>query len=603
VTITLHPHAAISLAAFLCLTGAAVDAAAATTAALVPCRPGTAPVLVHGRGVTLAVSPCSGGVQSARLTDPQFQMRARPPVSQAPQWAQARWQAGPLDLVETWDAKWDPARDAIEWPDPGKSPDIEKLQATVSIPGSVSATVVDLAALAKRLEPWAVVAPVAAGAVTLVWPDPARVQSPVYLEKTVRPTPDGRQHAFAVEIALWNLGAAPVSLHLHHDLHTYQDPAREVSWIDSLSGAVEQKGAAFAIAGESVHHELPGLADADVADRARPGVPDWLGVGSRYFLLATAPVRGFPQGGEVRMEALANGVVRAQLKSGAIALQPGAGACVPAWWTKPGETRPVCGKDGGAHVQRLQYDLYAGPKSLELLEPFGHGLKGAIDLGWFTAIAMPMIAVLKWAHGWSGSWPLAIFALTLLVRVLLWPLTGKGLQSMRKMQTLKPELDKLRADFEAKQKKYGKDKVDPNELNRATFELYRKHGVNPFGGCLPLLLQMPVYIALYRTILSAVDLYNQPLFGWVTDLTQKDPYYVLPLLLGGVMFAQQKITPQAGGDPAQQKMLLYFMPALFTFMMLALPSGLTLYILVNTLLGILQTFLVNKAMPVPKPAT
>lgn len=109
-----------------------------------------------------------------------------------------------------------------------------------------------------------------------------------------------------------------------------------------------------------------------------------------------------------------------------------------------------------------------------------------------------------------------------------------------------------------------------------------------------MMLQMPVYIALYRSINSSVDLFNQPLFGWVTDLTQRDPYYVLPVVLGAVMFVQQKITPQAGGDPAQQKMMLYFMPILFTAMMLQLPSGLTLYILTNTVLGIAQTLYTNR---------
>jgi YidC/Oxa1 family membrane protein insertase len=166
---------------------------------------------------------------------------------------------------------------------------------------------------------------------------------------------------------------------------------------------------------------------------------------------------------------------------------------------------------------------------------------------------------------------------------------------MKKMQQLKPELDKVRAELEAKAKKLGQDKADPQELNRATFDLYKKHDVNPLGGCLPMLLQMPVYIALYRTINSSVELFNQPLFGWVRDLTAKDPYYVLPLVLGGVMFAQQKLTPQAGGDPAQQKMMLYFMPILFTAMMLQLPSGLTLYILANTVLSVLQTMYVNRS--------
>jgi YidC/Oxa1 family membrane protein insertase len=174
---------------------------------------------------------------------------------------------------------------------------------------------------------------------------------------------------------------------------------------------------------------------------------------------------------------------------------------------------------------------------------------------------------------------------------------------MKAMQKLKPELDAVKAELEAKAKKTGQS-IDPNEMNRLTFELYKKHGVNPVGGCLPMLLQMPVYIALYRSINSSVQLFNQPLFGWIGDMTQKDPYYVLPLVLGLVMFAQQKVTPQTAGDPAQQKMMLYFMPVLFTLMMLQLPSGLTLYILINTVLSVAQTLIVQRSdIGATKPAT
>ena len=171
----------------------------------------------------------------------------------------------------------------------------------------------------------------------------------------------------------------------------------------------------------------------------------------------------------------------------------------------------------------------------------------------------------------------------------------KSMRSMKKMQALKPEMDKLRERLEKEAKRKGLDQADPQEMQKQTFELYRRHGVNPVSGCLPLFLQMPVYIALYRTIYSAVEMFNQPLFAWITDLTQKDPYYVLPLLLGVVMFVQQKVMPTSGVDATQQKIMMYMMPVLFSLLMISLPSALTFYILINTLLSIVQSLLVRRA--------
>ncbi|MSP91849.1 MAG: membrane protein insertase YidC [Myxococcales bacterium] len=536
-----------------------------------------------------AISPCSGGLESARLLDAQFRMPQRHAPLAAPTWAQAKWQPGALELVETWDAKWDPFRDTLDMAG------LAAVKARALDPAGAGREV-DLVTLQRQAPVWGVVAQ-SDTSVTLVWPDPRAWAAPVHVEKTWSKLGADRPYGLKVDVTVWNLGATAARLQLVHEVSTFQDPAVSVSWIDSLAGPGDMKGASYRLGEDTVRHDMPALAEAEAEDRTGKGAPAWVGVGSRYFLLASAPLAGVESGADVGIEGLGNGVVRGRVSLPAVSVEGAPSGCIPAWHADAA-TRPGCDAKERRHRTVLSYDVYGGPKAAEQLEPAGHHLVDAIDLGWFGAIAMPMTGVLKWAHGWSGNWPFAIFLLTLIVRVLLWPLTGKSLQSMRKMQTLKPEMDRLRAEFEARQTKFGKDKVDPQELNRATFDLYKKHGVNPFGGCLPMLLQMPIYIALYRTILSSVDLFNQPLFGWIGDLTQKDPYYVLPVLLGGVMFVQQKLTPQPGQDPAQQKMMLYFMPALFTFMMLALPSGLTLYILVNTLLGILQTFLVNRAMPV-----
>lgn len=153
---------------------------------------------------------------------------------------------------------------------------------------------------------------------------------------------------------------------------------------------------------------------------------------------------------------------------------------------------------------------------------------------------------------------------------------------MRKLQALKPKIDALR-------ERYKDDKV---RLNQAMMELYKREKVNPFGGCLPMLLQMPIWIALYRTIYSAVELYQAPLFLWIDDLSAPDPYYVTPLLLGVAMFLQQRMSPTTG-DPTQAKMMQYLMPIIFTLFMLPLPSGLVFYIFVNTLLSIAHQLYLN----------
>jgi len=176
------------------------------------------------------------------------------------------------------------------------------------------------------------------------------------------------------------------------------------------------------------------------------------------------------------------------------------------------------------------------------------------------------------------------------VKLLLLPLTYKSMQSMNEMRKLQPEIEKLKA-------KHGNDR---EKLNVAQMELFRQHKVNPLGGCLPMLLQLPIWFALYATLQTSVELYRAP-FLWNRDLTQHDPYFILPLAMGASQFIMQRISPQPA-DAAQAKMMLYFMPVLFTAMMLFLPSGLTLYIFVNNLLSIAQQQAMMKMVPSAAPA-
>ena len=558
------------------------------------CRPGVAPLHLASPQAVWAISPCSGGVQAVTLQGPQFRVAARVPPPGMPGWASAKVAEGQLDLVATWDAPWDPFQDVIaQGLVAGAAPiTISRREGATVTPQQVPS----LAALQKVAPEWHVLSHDAAH-VAMVWPDPRRIQSPLYLTKRwtlAARNPDGKEQPLSlhVELAAWNLSGQPLQLALRHQVTTYQGPdGGSGGLLAMFSAPPDNKGAGLWQNAQLLHQDVPGLVKAEAKDLQRAGKPDWLGVDSRYFLLATIPLSGYEAQSQSLLEPRGNGGVQVQLSTGPTPIAPT--ACVPSWVQTTWGGTPCA--DATAAGKTWTYQTFAGPKELDALKAVGHELIGSVDFGWFGMIAMPMLAVLRWAHDISGLWSLAILILTLLVKVLLWPVTARSMKSMKKMQQLKPELDKVRADLEARAKKLGQDKADPQELQRATFELYKKHDVNPLGGCLPLLLQMPVYIALYRTINMSVELFNQPLFGWITDLTAKDPYYVLPLVLGGVMFAQQKVTPQAGGDPTQQKMMLYFMPVLFTAMMLQLPSGLTLYILANTLLSVLQTVYVNRA--------
>jgi YidC/Oxa1 family membrane protein insertase len=226
---------------------------------------------------------------------------------------------------------------------------------------------------------------------------------------------------------------------------------------------------------------------------------------------------------------------------------------------------------------------YIGPKEHKVLHAIDPMLTNAIEYGWFTFAAKPLFAVLSWLHGIFGNWGWAIIALTALIRAVLYPLTYKGMVSMQKMKELAPKLKELKEKY----------KKDPQRLNAATMEMYKKHGANPLGGCLPMLLQIPVFFALYRTLLNAVELQGAPWILWINDLSRMDPYYVLPILMGASMFIQQRMTPNNFTDPMQEKVFKY-LPVVFTFFFVTFPSGLVLYWFTNNLFSIAQQYIVNQ---------
>jgi YidC/Oxa1 family membrane protein insertase len=232
---------------------------------------------------------------------------------------------------------------------------------------------------------------------------------------------------------------------------------------------------------------------------------------------------------------------------------------------------------GPGETATFRTAVYAGPKDYDALEEFGHRASNVIDLGWFSFIARGMSWLLRTIYGFVGNWGIAIILLTLLVRVLLLPFVIPQFRNMAKQRALKPEIDKINELY----------KDDREKKGAAMMELWRKHKVNPLGGCLPVLLQMPIFFALYQTLSTSIELYHAPFVLWWTDLSAPDPLYVLPVILGALMFIQQKLTP-VQMDATQAKVMLYAMPLMMTFFMLLLPTGLCLYMVTSSAIGITQ---------------
>ncbi len=231
---------------------------------------------------------------------------------------------------------------------------------------------------------------------------------------------------------------------------------------------------------------------------------------------------------------------------------------------------------------RQEFLLYFGPRDIHILKYVNYDLVKAIDFGFFTPISKPLLYVLKFFHSFLGNYGFAIILLTVIIKLLFWPLTHKSYASMKDMQKLQPEMQKIRAKF----------KNDRERQNRELMELYKTHRVNPLGGCLPMLVQIPVFFALYKVLMDAIELRQAPFLLWISDLSLKDPYYVTPLIMGATMFIQQKLTPSTM-DPTQARIFM-LMPVIFTFLFLNFPSGLVLYWLVNNLLTILQQYIIHK---------
>jgi YidC/Oxa1 family membrane protein insertase len=231
---------------------------------------------------------------------------------------------------------------------------------------------------------------------------------------------------------------------------------------------------------------------------------------------------------------------------------------------------------------RVAVPLYAGPQDQDHLQSVAPGLQLVVDYGWLTVIAAPLFWVLKVFHGWLGNWGLAIILLTVMIKLLFFPLSAASYRSMAKMKLVTPRLMKLR-------EQYGEDKV---KMNQAMMELYKTEKINPLGGCLPILVQIPVFIALYWVLFESVELRHAPFYLWIRDLSAPDPWYVLPTLMMVSMIVQTRMNPTPP-DPVQAKVMM-IMPLVFGVMFYFFPSGLVLYWFVNNILSILQQWQITR---------
>jgi len=566
----------------------------------------------------LVFSTRGGGLKSALLLNDQFDRKEDETDQDGVGVPEEKLAAGPLDIVTTWDQEFYPFQETLQvcnWVDEN---DVKE----PVVAGGEAGT--------KRTKTYGIVDNTEQS-VTLVWPDPAiHADSPVYFQKTIR-LKEG--YALDVEFSVYNFSDRKLDLRINHEIFGWQATA-EGSMIGTRPNLT---AGTCLVGGETLYESFDELLDAEGGTIFTSGDVSWVGISDQYFLLATIPT-SFPAASCALQAAAAGGhgeasigLVEAGIRQNQThSIHPEKEAsCLPEWLStkhpankegipsctelqnvlsvQPGETltrakkRALIQAKGDtakieaissaherlAHATNLQmgWTLYVGPKDIGEMEKLGEdtNLSATLDFGILEFISSPMLLMLRWGHGVLNSWALAIVLLTILVKMLLFPLTRKSLVQMKRMQELKPEMDKVKEKYED----------DKQKLNQEMFALYKKHGVNPLGGCLPMFLQMPIYIALYETLYASVSLYQEPLFGWVDDLTSPDPYYVLPLILGATMFIQQKMNPTTM-DSQQAQIMMYVMPVMFTGFMLFLPSGLVLYIFTNTVLTLVQQFFLNR---------
>lgn len=364
----------------------------------------------------------------------------------------------------------------------------------------------------------------------------------VYVQKVFTISADSYQ--VPVTLRLVNQGPLPLSGNL---LLSLAQP-----WDDEMSGTM------YEFVGPSTHaggkKRKDKVDDLKKDDAVYTQQINWTGFEKKYFFNGLVPVNGFVERARVHRS---DNIIFNTLATSYLTLAPG-------------------------EQRAFEFFGYFGPKDLSLLQGLGYGLSEAVDYGFFGFLARPLLHVLIFFNQYLHNYGLAIILLTVIIKILFWPLTQKSFTSMKGMQKLQPQMQKLREKY----------KNDKQRMNMELMNLYKEHRVNPLGGCLPMLVQIPVFFALYKVLLVSIEMRHAHFFLWITDLSAKDPYYVTPLLMGASMFLQQKLTPSTL-DPIQARIFLA-MPIIFTVLFLNFPAGLVLYWLVNNILTIGQQVMIHR---------
>ena len=282
----------------------------------------------------------------------------------------------------------------------------------------------------------------------------------------------------------------------------------------------------------------------------------WFSFGGEYFTALLIPP---PSQGTVSLAVKGDerSILRAEISGGSVTVPPGQSAKIP-------------------------FRIYLGPKEISRLKELGVGGEKLVDFGYFSVVAQPLLWLLNLTHGVTGNFGIDIIILSILIKIIFLPLTQISFKSMKGMQKVQPEMNRLREVY----------KNDKARLQQEIMLLYKRRRINPLSGCLPMVIQIPVFIALYNVLQNTFEMRHAPFFLWIQDLSAKDPIYFTPLLMGATMVIQQKMTPTAA-DPAQAKMFM-LMPVMFTFLFLSFPSGLVLYWLVTNVLSIAHQYYLNK---------
>ncbi len=366
----------------------------------------------------------------------------------------------------------------------------------------------------------------------------------VKVEKIFTFDPAG--YVIGLEVKVHNLTSSPITQTPRLNWYQYVDPQK----VDDYYG---HDGPAISLGGSIERQEVKKIASEIILG---PNVL-WGAFETKYFIASFIPEN--PALTNVVMTRSADNMVAVGMK--------GRKELIP-----------------GGQNSVFSYSLYLGPKQYDLLKTLGVGLESAIDFGWFKWLAIPALWILNFLYGFVLNYGIAIIILTTIIKIIFWPLGNLSYKSMNAMKKLQPKIEALKE----------KHKNDQSKIGQETMALYRENKVNPFSGCLPMLIQIPVFFGLYKALMYSIELRQSPLFFWIQDLSAPDPYYITPVIMGATQFISQKMTP-AMGDPMQQKIML-LMPVVFTFFFLNFPAGLVIYWLFNNILQIGQQYYINKKM-------